>query len=193
MKKIISVLSAVLIMGAFCVTAFAATPKLDNRINTLTQRQAQIATKAADISAKKAQFQTKTAEFDAFKTALASKRATLLDNKQTNLDLVAANNALRLELANAIKAIKDSGATITDTQKADLTAQNAKAKEIIIAIKATKGQIQALVATNKANMKTKDYVVMNSTFDQIYTIQNWRNEQLKELNTILSDMLTIVK
>lgn len=192
MKKTISVLLVVLLTGVLGLTAFAATPRLDNAVAALTQRQEKIDQKKAEIEAKLQQFKTKQEEWGAFKKALSDKRVAMMTNEKQNHELESQNNQLRLQLTQALKTKKDSEEVLSQETRTALKQNQEAIKVIITELKAGNGQIKDLMLQNKELIKAKDYVKMDLVFDQIANIQLTRSEQLKEINSILVKMLGLL-
>lgn len=196
MKKFLSLFMAIIMAGTMGATAFAATTssgsKLDQRIETLTQRQQKISDAKAANEAKQAELTAKKATFDAFKQALAEKKLSVLSNRDANLSVTADTNRLRLSLAQSLDALKKSGASLPEETAAQLKDCNAQMKELVSALKDTKGQIKAITAQNKGFVKNKDYAAMDAAYAQITAIQTGRHDQLVKINELLQKMNTLV-
>ena len=193
MKKTIAIFFVVLMIGSLALGASAATPKIDSRISALEERQQQITDRQAALQEKRSQYQTKAEEYNALKSDLFAKRDQMFQNAEKNTALVKENNTLRLQLAQAIKAVKDSGTQLSEETVAKLKEFNTQIKDIATSIKDTKGQIKTLLEGNKELIKNKDYTGLDSAYEQIYTIQGWRNEQLTSINSLLTQMISLVK
>ena len=195
MKRIIAVLVAVSIVSVFSLTTLAAgnedksQSRFVNNISVLKEKQQQIADKMAEDQAKRQAFKTKNEEFTAFKTALFEKREQMLANKKADITLAQENNQLRSDIVNSHKAIKESGVKLSDETIAKFKDYNAQIKAILTGMKETNGNIKDILTQNKGFIKAKDYVSMNSAFEQIYTVQQWRNNELKKINVILQEMI----
>lgn len=190
-KKIITLVGVALIVSSLSITSFAAMNDGSTRITRieqLQQRQQEILNKKLEVNQKREIFATKLDEFKEFKAALFAKKDQMLVNRTENLSLREDNNKLRLEIQNAIKAIKDSTAVLPEQTLSSLKTYSEQIKVISADIKQTQGQINDLLKSNKDAIKSKDYIQMNSTFDSIYEIQKFRNDQLSEINSILKQM-----
>ena len=195
MKRIIAVLVAVSIVSVFSLTTLAvgnedkSQSRFANNISILLEKQQQISDKTAENEAKRKEFKTKKEEFTAFKTALFEKREQMLANKKVDITLTQEDNQLRSDIANSHKAIKESGVKLSDETIAKLKDYNAQIKDVLTGMKETNGNINDILTQNKGFIKAKDYVSMNSAFEQIYTVQQWRNNELKKINVILQEMI----
>lgn len=195
MKKILRVAAITITLAVIGTTAFAASPdtsKIDNRINRLQQQVQQIESRMQANQSRLSQYTSKMSEYSAFRQDLAQDRITALNNRDENLKLEEENKELRLSLASAIKAIKESGTQLPEETLATLKADNEQIQSLWNDIKDTKGQIKTITQENKTAVKNKDYATIDANFQKIYTIQAWRNDQLKEINTILQQMNSLV-
>lgn len=193
MKKAIAIFFVFVMIGSLALSASAATPKIDSRIRALEERQQQIADKQAELQQKRSQYQTKAEEYSALKEELFQKRDQMFQNAEKNTALVKDNNTLRLQLTQAIKSVKDSGAQLSEDTIAKLKDYNSQIQDIAVSIKDTKGQIKTILDGNKDLIKNKDYTGLDNAFDKIYTIQDWRNEQLTSINSLLTQMVSLIK
>jgi len=195
MKKIISLVMVIALIGVsglFVVSASPAnTPKQD-RIQQIAQKQEEIQQKKNQLEQKKQQFETKTEEWQGYRKGLATKKVNMMSNKGLNLDLLSENNQLRLQLSEALKAIKDAGTVLSDETTASISSYNDQIKALIDDMKATKGEIKDLLDQNKKLVENKDYVEMDLVYDQIAEIQLTRNDNLQSINDILVKMIELV-
>ena len=198
MKRIIAVLVVVSIVIAFSLTTLAAgnedksQSRFGNSISILLEKQQKISDKTAENEAKREEFKTKKEEFTAFKTALFEKREQMLANKKVDITLTQENNQLRSDIANSHKAIKESGVKLSNETIAKFKDYNAQIKAILTGMKETNGNIKDILTQNKGFVKEKDYKSMNVAFEKIYTIQQWRNDELKKINGILQEMIKLM-
>jgi chromosome segregation ATPase len=163
--------------------------KVQMKFDELKKR---IEEKRAQITAKKSAFQTKKDEFDAFKDALLTKKSEMIDLRNTANMLHAQNAKLSGDLKNSLESIKENDLVLSDETKLALEDSMAQIKEIAAKIQATKGQIHDLLMTNKEYIKSKDYISMETLFDEIFAIELYRNECLSQINTILQDMIKLL-
>lgn len=197
-KRVLTILGAVLLVCTFTKTAFAATgdtssqSNIDKRISNLEDRQQKIDQKKTAFETKLQQFKTKQEEYNQFRAALVQKREAMLDNKDKNIALVSENNKLRLDVANAIKALQTNGTKLDESVIAQIKDLNSQIKTVVTQIKDTKGDIKDIISQNKGFIKAKDYTAMNSAFDKIYSIQQERNEKLQQINNLLKQMLSLI-
>lgn len=191
MKKIICVLAASLILATMGTSVFAATAdtsKIDSRIAAIQQRQQEIEQKTQSNQAKISDDTAKMEKANAFRQALLQDRINVLGNEDKNLQIMDQNKTLRLSMANAVKAVKESGTSLSADTIAALKADNQQISQIWAAIKATKGQIQTIDEQNKALVKSKDTAALDANFQKIYSIQNYRNQELEQINGVLEKM-----
>ena len=194
MKKIISLLIVLVLIGAsgvFAVSASSNTAKQD-RTQAIAQGQQEINQKKADMAQKVQQFKTKHEEWQSCKKALSDKISELMSNKGLNQVLVSENKQLRLQLSKALEALKESETALSDETTATLKDYKAQIKALSDEMKATKGQIKDLLQQNKELIKNKDYVQMDLVYAQIAQIQLTRNDQLQSINNILVEMIELV-
>ena len=194
MKKIISLLIVIVLIGAsgvFAVSASSNTTKQD-KTQAIAQGQQEINQKKADIAQKVQQFKTKQEEWQSCKKALSDKISELMSNKGLNQDLISENKQLRLQLSKALEELKESGTALSDETAATLKDYKEQIKAQSDEMKATKGKIKDLLQQNKELIKNKDYVQMDLVYAQIDQIQLTRNDQLQSINNILVEMIELV-
>ena len=199
MKRIIAILVVVSMVSALSITTLAAgsqatsqATRLENNISALKEKQQKIADKMTEIQAKQQAFATKKAEFAAFRTALLEKKSQMLVNMKANITLTQANKQLRQDISNSLIAIKQSGTKLSDETVAKFKDYNAQIKDILAGMKETKDNIKDILTKNKEYIKSKDYVSMDSAFEAVYTIQEWRNGELQKVNGILQEMIKLM-
>lgn len=195
MKKIISFLAVALALTTVGISAFAATPdtsKIDGRIARIQQQQQKVEQNEQNNQAKISTDTSKLPQLNAFKQALMQERINVLNNQDKNLQIMDENKTLRLSMANAIKAIKESGSALPADTLSTLKADNQQISQIWAVINATKGQIQAIDEQNKAAVKSKDNATLEANFQKIYSIQTSRNQKLSQINSILQQMNTLL-
>ena len=195
MKKIVSVLLAVLMVSTLSVTAFAQetkAPKAKDRAGVLSAKLEEIQAKADEANQKREKFATKQEEWNEFRVSLNEKRTEMLNNKIKIISLKKDILNLRLEISNSLAALKESGTKLTDDQLASITALKTKTKEILDALKETRGDIKTLMDSNKENVKAQDFAAVDTVFAKVYEIQEFRITQLTNVKDYLlqiSDML----
>jgi len=155
-------------------------------------RKTELEAKWAKVLEKKALYTTNRAEFEAFKVALMAKREELLTLKSESLAIRVDNVKLRGDLRNSLGKIKDEGIALPAQTKLELDAAMAEIKVLTDKIKETNGQIKDTLQENKGFIKNKDYVSMETAFDEVIAVQKFRNESLTQINTILKDMVTLL-
>lgn len=195
MKKIISFLAVALALTTVGISAFAATPdtsKIDSQISKIQQQQQKIEQNEQNNQVKISSDTSKMSQLNAFKQALMQERINVLNNQDKNLQIMDENKTLRLSMANAIKAIKESGSTLPADTISALKADNQQISQIWSNINATKGQIQAINDQNKTAVKSKDNATLEANFQKIYSIQTSRNQQLSQINNILQQMNSLL-
>ena len=192
MKKIMIPIIAGILTLVMSASVFAATPgdgsKLDNRIVKLQERQQKVEEIKARNLERQSRLTRKKAEFEGFRLDLAEHRLDVLENRENNISVVQQNTQLRLEMAQALKALKDSGATLPKETITQVKANNAQIVELANALKETKGQIKAVIEEYKGFIKEKDYAAMDTAFAEITSIQTYRLDVLNQINTILEEM-----
>ena len=202
MKKIISLLTAVLLISSFSVTILATDGTSSGsksgseiRLANLQEQKQRLENqkaKLSDMLAKNEKLRKDMAAFETFKNALREKRATLIENRIANKTIMVENKQLRIDLAKSLEAIKENGTVLSEDTLLQLSVYNAQIKDIITAIKETKGDINLIATKYRGFMSTKDFAAMEIAFDEVYAIQQWRNDQLKQINVILTDMTKLL-
>jgi len=148
--------------------------------------------KRMQIEAKKAAFQTKREEFDAFKDILSAKRTEMIALRNTGNMLHAASAKLMGDLRSSLESISEKGLVLPDDTKLALQKMIAQVKELKIKIRETKGQIHDILKNNKEYKETRDYVSMETAFDEIFAIEQFRNDSLTQINQLLKDMIQLL-
>lgn len=195
MKKLISFLAVTLALATVGISAAAATPntsKIDSRIAKNQQQQQKIEQNEQRNQAKTSSDTSKLPQLSNFKQALMQDRINVLNNQDQNLQIMDENKTLRLSMANAMKAIKESGSTLPADTLSALKADNQQISQIWANINTTKGQIKAINEQNKTAVKNKDNATLEANLQKIYAIQTFRNQQLAQINSILQKMNTLL-
>lgn len=195
MKKLIGFLAVTLALTTVGISAFAATPntsKIDSRIAKIQQQQQKIGQNEQNNQAKISSDTSKLPQLNAFKQALMQDRINVLNNQDKSLQIMDENKTLRLSMANAIKAIKESGSVLPADTLSALKADNQQISQIWANVNATKGQIKAINEQNKTAAKSKDSSTLEANYQKIYSIQTSRNQQLSQINSILQQMNSLL-
>lgn len=195
MKKLISFLAVTLALATVGISAAAATPntsKIDSRIAKIQQQQQKIEQNEQRNQAKTSSDTSKLPQLSNFKQALMQDRINVLNNQDQNIQIMYENKTLRLSMANAMKAIKESGSTLPADTLSALKADNQQISQIWANINTTKGQIKAINEQNKTAVKNKDNATLEANLQKIYAIQTSRNQQLAQINSILQKMNTLL-
>lgn len=165
---------------------------LEENEEKYAEQQQKIEEKKAQIEEKKAAFATKKEEFEAFKVALFAKKHDMLDMKAAANQLHAENAKLQGDLRNSLESLEENGIVLSDEVQQSLEDSMAKIREITGLLKDSKGQIQDILQANRGFIKDRDYVSMETAFDEINAIQQYRNECLTQINTLLQDMIKLL-
>ncbi|MGB4440229.1 MAG: hypothetical protein WBJ13_13630 [Sedimentibacter sp.] len=184
MKKIISLCMVALIIGSMSMTAFATTTensKLDNRIETLNEKQAR-------IEELKIANEEKLIKFEEFKQSLTEKQQEILNNTNENIAIAANTNQLRIDLLQSLDEIKKNGTELPEETIFQLEEYNSQVLELVKLLEDTKGQIKSVVVENKEFIKARDYESMDAAYDEILTLQVNRNDLLEDINELLQEM-----
>jgi predicted nucleic acid-binding Zn-ribbon protein len=195
MKKLLVIFAVTIAIATMGTTVFAASPnttKIDNRIAKLQQEQQQIEQREQSNESKVSTYTSKMSEYNAFRQTLIQDRITVINNQDKNLAILDQNKSLRLSIANAIKTVEQNGTTLPADTLSTLKADNQQIKGIWTDIDSTKGQIEAIDEQNKTVIKNKDYTTLDANFQKIYSIQDWRNQQLTQINGILQQMNSLL-
>ncbi|NLI93050.1 MAG: hypothetical protein GX434_12940 [Peptococcaceae bacterium] len=192
MKKMMVPVIAGILTLVMSTSVFAATTgdgsKLDNRIAKLQERQQKIEEIKAHNQEKQSKLTTKKEEFEGFKLDLAEHRLDVLGNRENNISVTEQNTQLRLSLAQKLKALKDSGASLPEETTAQLKAYNEQIAQLANSLKETKGRIKAIKEEYKDLIKQQDYAAMDTAFAEIASIQTDRYDLLNQMNSILQEM-----
>lgn len=195
MKKLISFLAVTLALTTVGISVFAATPntsKIDSRIEKIQQQQQKIEQKEQSNQTKISSDTSRLPQLNTFKQALMQDRINVINNQDQNLQIMDENKTLRLSMANAMKAIKESGSTLPADTLSALKADNQQISRIWASINTTKGKIKSINEQNKTAVKNKDNATLEANFQKIYAIQTSRNQQLAQINSILQKMNTLL-
>ena len=119
-------------------------------------------------------------------------RINVLNNQDKDLQIMDENKTLRLSMANAMKAIKESGSALPADTLSALKADNQQISQIWANVNATKGQIKAINEQNKTAAKSKDSATLEANYQKIYSIQTSRNQQLSQINSNLQQMNSLL-
>jgi chromosome segregation ATPase len=196
MKKIISILLAIMIMGSISISALAASEgdsgKLDNRIETLEDRQLRIAEIAEKNAERQANFSTKKEEYQAFRASLTENRQTVLDNADANLEIAAEINQLRLDLLKTMDAIQESGTQLPEDISVQIADYNDQLRDLVKLLKDTQGQIKDVKEEYRGYVKDMDYVAMDTAFKEIASVQEYRYDLMNQIKGLLQEMNTLL-
>ena len=196
MKKILSLIMVVAIVGTMSVSAFAATTdtqsKLEQQIVKLQDRQKKISDSKTKNEQNQAELAAKQTT-NAFKQALIAKRQLALKNRDDNLTEVTTINQLRISLAQSLDTIKKSGSTLSKETVSQIKADQSQIKQVMSAINQTKGQIKTITEDNKTNIQNKDTVAIEAAYDKIALIQTSRHAQLAQISDLLQKINTLVQ
>jgi chromosome segregation ATPase len=196
MKKIISMLLAVMIMGSISISALAASEgdsgKLDNRIETLEDRQLRLAEIAEQNEEKQANFSTKKEEYQAFRASLTENRQTILDNADANLEIASEIDQLRLDLLKTIDAIQESGTQLPEDISVQLADYNDQLHDLVNLLKDTQGQIKDVKEEYRGYVKDMDYAAMDTAFEGIASVQEYRYDLMNQIKGLLQEMNTLL-
>lgn len=155
--------------------------------------KAELELKKQQAEIKKTEFKTKKEEYIAFKDSLNSKKEELKINKNENKKLLDLNKELRKNIKGEITRIKENKITL-DSNMLDFVKEKSKqVKDVISNLASTNGKITSLLNQNKDLIKNKDYVQMDIVYSQISEIQQSRNNELIYANTLLNDILSVLK
>ena len=106
--------------------------------------------------------------------------------------LHAENAKLQGDLRSSLGSIAENGLVLSDEIKLALEESMAQIKEISSSLKESKGRIQDVLQQNRGFIKDKDYVSMETAFEEIYAVQQYRNECLMQINTLLQNMIRLL-
>ena len=197
MKRMIRVAVASLLALSMAAVPFAASAapaaaSPADRLARLEQRQQQITSAISANQQHKANLSNRE-QYNQMRADLFAKRGELVGNRAQNLDVTSENNKLRIEIQKQLQAIKAAGVTVPEDTLTQVAALNKQIKDVMEAIKATQGQIKTLMDANKTAIKNKDYDAISANFQKIEAIQQWRHDQLAEINGYLSQILDLLK
>lgn len=190
-KKWLAVAVAVLLTMSIGATALAAESGA-TREEKLLERQQKIEEAQAKVAARQAEIESKMSGFGEFRQQVEALRLVVLENRQENIALASENNQLRLSTAQALKALKDSGATLPAETVTQLKALNEQAKAIAEQLNATRGDIKDVAQANRENLRAKDYEAIAAAFAQIGEIQNTRYGLLLQMKDVLTELNALV-
>ncbi len=159
---------------------------------TFEALKAKVAEKQGQIAEQKARFKTKQEEFQAFKEILFTKRSQMLAMRSTANKLHVENAKLMGDVRNSLGSLEEKGIVLSEETKLALADCTAQIKEITAKIRETKGQIQNVLKNNRGFINNRDYVSMEAAFDEIFAIEQFRNECLTQINTMLQDIIKLL-
>ncbi len=192
-KSVGTAVLAAALAALLTVPAFAASTAGANRVSKLQQEQQAIEQRISANSAKAAADAANAQKRTGIRQQLLEDRATVLGNRDKNLAILDQNKTLRIGIAQAIQSLKANGGSVPEQTLGTLKADNQQISSIWAAMKATKGQIKTIEEQNKTAVKNNDLAALDSNFQQIYGIQNTRNTQLAQINSILQQMETLLQ
>jgi hypothetical protein len=166
--------------------------EIENRDVKRAEIQKKLEGQKALIEQKKASFVSKNAEFAEFRKSLFLKREEMLALKLVSVQLRTQNIKLRGDLRSSLEKMKADGIVLSDETKLALDTTLAQIKEISTKIKDTKGQIHEILKNNREFIKAKDYVSMQTAFDEIFAIEQFRNDSLTQINTLLQEAMKLL-
>jgi peptidoglycan hydrolase CwlO-like protein len=191
MKRILSVIViASMLVLSLSMTAFAdetaTLPTPDKGYMRYTQVQERIATRQAQIEQKRQ-------EVSEFKAAAQGKSALVKAARDENKELFETITAIRKDLAKILADIKANNLTLDVSTLKQISNLRQQVRNIMDELLSSKGSIQSTIESNKESLKSMDYEVLESMYEDIIEIQSWRNEHLNEINRILNEILTKVQ
>lgn len=154
--------------------------------------QARIAEKRAQMEEKKASFETKREEYRAFRTILQSKRIEMLGLRKTSNRLHSENAKLMGDLRSSLMTMEEKDIVLSEEDQLALDGFRASIRDLTANIRETKGQIHEILVENRQNILNKDYVAMELAFDEIYAIQQYRNDSLTQINTLMQEIIQLL-
>lgn len=193
MKKIISILIAILVGASISLTAFAAETEEEGSLSDrFALRQQRIEERQEKIAQKRAEFQAIREQRAAAREELAGLREGMRQNSRANLEENKEINTLRKEIATRLRAIKAEGGTLSEAQLTEIKNLNAEAKEIHQALKDLRVDLRTLAEENRENIEAKDYAAAESVLLEISELQEQRGQQLSELKAVLEQILSVI-
>jgi septal ring factor EnvC (AmiA/AmiB activator) len=176
-KLIAAIVSVLILMQAVPVSAETNNP-FPGLTNTLTKQQQKLE------NAKQRQ---------QIKAALAAKKDIIKNNHETNSALRKEIAGKRTEVKTIRKDIKDNKRQLNSEDIAKIEAQLKAIGSQSAELQATKGTIKAEFALVKAAVKNLKLDEAISHLDKIISIQNTRTEGLKNLNSQMDSLISILK
>ncbi len=192
MKKLISIAMAGALVLSMATAAFAVKPDTNVNPGKSTAEKAPNE-KKNQAEDKKAENQERKAEMQASKEAAAAKRDALNKMRDENNELAKQNGALREELSAALEALKAGEQELDPAIAEQLMQYKERMQAVITSYAETKGDLKAELEANKALAQNSDYKGIEQRFINITAVLTARNQRLVELNTILKEMVALVK
>lgn len=214
MKKMIAVTLAVTILFTSSATILGegaasgnpssgAAARFQNALQNCTEEmeqsqvdfdalQARIAEKRAQMEEKKASFETKREEYREYRSILHSKRTEMLELRKTSNRLHADNSKLMGALRSSLMTMEEKDIVLSEADQLALDGCRTSIKDLTANIRETKGQIHEILVENRQNILNKDYVAMELAFDEIYAIQQYRNDSLTQINTLMQEIIQLL-
>jgi flagellar biosynthesis chaperone FliJ len=158
----------------------------------LLQRREAISQKRLEVQAKREAYMNKRQEYTAFRVQLRMRREESLFLMRQNNLLRSENARLKANLKAAVASLDEQGIVLSEETVHALKLHGEQLREMMSLIQETQGQIQSVVSANKGFMQEKDYVRMEIAFDEITSIQQYRNQYLHQINDTLKAMLQLI-
>lgn len=190
MKKLLSMIILSALLLSMGTTALAMENETESTQSPAYTRFVQVQER---ISARQAQIEEKKQAVEDFRAAAQEKSALVKTATKENMALMQEVTNARKELAAIYSEMKANGRNLDAAVLEELAGYSQQVRTMIDELMASKGSIQAIIDSNKENLKTLDYALLDSMYSDISEIQNWRNDQLTEVNRILGEMLELVK
>ena len=190
MKKLLSMLMVAMLVLSMTTTAFAMESET---VATSGWRHTRFTQVQEKIAARQAEIKQNRQEIKDYKAAVQEKRALVKAAAEENKALYQMFTATRKELAEIYSNMEANGITLDTSTLEQITNYRQQVRAKIDELQASKGSIQNYIEANKESLKSLDYEVLESMYANIAEIQSWRNEQLKEINRILGEILALVK
>ena len=190
MKKLLSMITIGALVLSIGTTAFAMKNETESTKSLVNTHFVQVQER---ISARQAQVEEKKQEVQDFRAAAQEKSAILKAARDENKVLAQEVTSARKELTSIYTEMKTNGITLDVAVLEQLSGYSQQVRTMIDELMASKGSIQTIIDSNKEALKALDYALLDSMYAEIFEIQNWRNDQLTEINNILGEMLELVK
>jgi hypothetical protein len=190
MKKIAGLLLAAVLAAGLCLGAYAADGEAaGSRAANPEERQLRIETLQAANGERLAKLQ----EFNAFRESLLEHRQVILENREKNLSLTAANEQVRQGISETLGALQEAGVQLPEDVKAQLSACNEQVRSLASRLRETKGAIRTVTEGNRENIRIMDYEAMDAAFVQIAEIQETRYALLTQIRSVLQEMQILLQ